>query len=167
MYIARSWLFPVSFAGFLIKCIPRWASAAINAVECPPLFCVAFLRRLAIVSLGGVAPVLLLVISSCMRSRSQPTSCIPWPSCAVWASSPLGWWPLFCFLLFPLVCGRSPPAAYRGLHAPFGHPPVLFRVISSCMRSQPTKLQLHRASFLRLWHPRICPFLCKFLVDSF
>jgi hypothetical protein len=33
MYITRSWLFPVSFAGFLIKCTPRWASTAINAVE--------------------------------------------------------------------------------------------------------------------------------------
>jgi hypothetical protein len=33
MYIARSWLFPVSFAGFLIKCTPRWASTAISAVE--------------------------------------------------------------------------------------------------------------------------------------
>jgi hypothetical protein len=30
MYIARSWLFPVSFAGFLIKCTPRWASTAIS-----------------------------------------------------------------------------------------------------------------------------------------
>jgi hypothetical protein len=33
MYIARSWLFPVSFAGFLIKSTPRWASTAISAAE--------------------------------------------------------------------------------------------------------------------------------------
>jgi hypothetical protein len=32
-HVHISFLVPVSFAGFLIKCIPRWASAAINAVE--------------------------------------------------------------------------------------------------------------------------------------
>jgi hypothetical protein len=35
---------------------------------------------------------------------------------------PKGWWPLFCVLLILHVCGHSPPAAYRGLRAPFGHP---------------------------------------------
>ena len=35
---------------------------------------VAFMRRLGILSLGVVAPVLFRVISSCMRS--QPTRCI-------------------------------------------------------------------------------------------
>jgi hypothetical protein len=38
------------------------------------LHTVAFMRRLSILSLGVVAPVLFRVISSCMRS--QPTSCI-------------------------------------------------------------------------------------------
>jgi hypothetical protein len=45
-----------------------------------------------------------------------------WPSCAVWASSPLGWWSLFCFVLFLHVCGRSPPAASRQLSSPMASP---------------------------------------------
>jgi hypothetical protein len=90
------------------------------AVTAHQLHTVVCMRRLGILSLGVVAPVLRAATSSCMRS--QPTSCIPWPSCAVRASSPLGWWPLFCVLLLLHVCGHSPPAAYRGLHAPFGHP---------------------------------------------
>jgi hypothetical protein len=44
------------------------------AVTAHQLHTVAFMRRLGILSLGVVVPVLFRVISSCMQS--QPTSCI-------------------------------------------------------------------------------------------
>jgi hypothetical protein len=106
------------------------------AVAAHQLHAVAFLRRLGIVSLGVVVPVLFRVISSCMWS--QPASCIPW----VAFLRRLG------IVSIGVVGGPCSVSCYFFMYAVVAH-------------------QLHRASFLRLWHPRICPFLCKFLVDSF
>jgi hypothetical protein len=107
------------------------------AVAAHQLHTVAFLRRLGIVSLGVVIPVLFLV------------SCY--------------------FLLYAVAAHQLHTVAFTrrlGIRPlPWGGDPC--SVSCYFFMYAVAAHQLHRAGFLRLWHPRICPFLCKFLVDSF
>jgi hypothetical protein len=151
-HVHSSCLGPVGFAGLLIKChhftVMSWAFAQFRPN-------VALRGRMCAV-LGYPRPwgcqASSPVIVAFFALRSHPTSCIPWPSCAVRASSPLGWWPLFCVLLLLYVCGHFPPAAYRGLLAPYGHGHPLPRggvprSASCCFFMHAVAArQLHRAS---------------------
>jgi hypothetical protein len=132
------------------------------------------MRRLGTFSLWVVAPVLFLV-SSCMRS--QPTSCIapaffayvipiyvhfyvnfwfilsnPRPPVVVafgHACSPVGWWPLFFFVLFLRVsCVRSQPTncIAPALFACGVVAPVFFSCFISASTPQPTKLPSHQGA---------------------
>jgi hypothetical protein len=71
----------------------------------------AFMRRLGILSRGVVAPVLLRVISPCMRSR-QPTSCI---APAIFAYGIPVYMTIFIFLIF------FPPNPHPPVVVAFGH----------------------------------------------
>jgi hypothetical protein len=74
--------------------------------------------------------------------------------------------PFPCFLKSSFGCS-PPPVVIRGLHAPFGQSlpwgsgPCLFSFVF-CVISAISRLRPQPPNFIRLWHPRICPFSFSF-----